>query len=395
MIERYTYHHLKLITSLLGIYLVTHFVYLIYFAQELFGSSGMLPAHLSPTYGYFPNILNFTTPEWLPTAFVVMLTVLSFLVVFGTEKKWVYLLLWFGWACLLNRNPLIRNPGMPYVGWLLLAFSVLFPIKNKEDFKLDRWVFWGAWSLLAVGYTLSGIDKLQSISWQNGTAIDHLLTNPLARDYWLTHFIQKQNWMHPLMTYLSLAMEILFLPLALSKRTRPWIWLGLVLMQLNILLVVDFADLTFGMLMFHLFVFDPNWIPNKIQKGAIVFFDGVCGLCNLSVDFLIQQDGSQHLMYSPLQGEGVKQYAQGIDSSKMDTLYVWTGEKLLSKSEAWIWVLSRLGGLWAVMVWPLKFVPLFILNYFYDLIAKHRYKIFGKKESCRIPKPHERKLFLD
>lgn len=396
MTNRYTFNHLKLVTSVFGAYLFLHFYYLMFYAQELFSNNGMLPAELSPAYGYFPNILNLATQSYLATVLVVVMTVLSLFVIAGTEKKLIYLVLWFGWACLLCRNPLIRNPGLPYVGWMLLAFAVIYPIKDRAQFRLDKYIFVGAWSLLAVGYSLSGLDKMQAISWQNGTTISHLLDNPLARDYFPTYFLLKHKWLHPIMSYMSLGFEVLFLPLALFKRTRPFIWLALVGMQLGILFVVDFADLTFGMMMIHLFTFDPNWIPNKIKKDAIVFFDGVCGLCNKSIDFLMVEDSNQNLKYSPLQGETIKKYSsQKISDENMQTLYVWTGTEMLEKSKAWLWLMSQLGGLWFLLALPLKLVPLKLMDALYALVAENRYKIFGKKETCRLPTPSERALFLD
>ena len=271
MIERFDYTHLRALTIAFGCYLFVHFVYLIYFAGEMFSADGMFPAHQSPTYGYFPNPFNILDHSWFATGFLILLTALSILVIKGVEKKWLFLILWFGWACLNTRNPLIRNPGMPYVGWMLLVFAVVFPIKDKDSFRFDKYLFYGAWSLLAIGYTMSGIDKLQSISWLNGSAITHLLENPLARDYWLTHFVLKQTWLHPLLTYSSLAMEVLFLPLALWKVTRPLIWMGLVSMQFGILLMVDFADLTFGMLMIHMLTFDPRWVPKRLWEKYLTF----------------------------------------------------------------------------------------------------------------------------
>ena len=395
MTERYSYFHLRAISTLFGLYLFTHFVYLIYFAGELFSASGMFPAELSPAYGFFPNPFNLIDTPIFATIFLTALTGLSLLVVAGVEKKWLFLLLWFGWACLNTRNPLIRNPGMPYVGWMLLAFAVIYPIKDQARFRLYKYIFIGAWSLLAVGYSLSGFDKLNSTSWQDGTAIGHLLVNPLARDYWLTHVLVNQTWLHPILTYASLGMELLFLPLALWRKTRPWIWLGLVIIQLNILLVVDFADLTFGMLMIHLFTFDPTWIPNRIKSGAVVFFDGVCGLCNQSVDFLIQEDSNQTLQYSPLQGEAVKRHNLNIDSENMNTLFIWTGEKMLTKSEGWLWLMGQLGGIWYLVTLPCRLIPYPIMNLVYDFIARNRYRIFGKRETCRLPSPEERSLFLD
>ena len=70
------------------------------------------------------------------------------------------------------------------------------------------------------------------------------------------------------MTWGALALELLALPFALSKRTRPWLWLALLTMHLGILATVDFADLTFGMLMIHVLTFDPNWLPKSRGKST-------------------------------------------------------------------------------------------------------------------------------
>src|SRR5690606_34884204 len=98
--------------------------------------------------------------------------------------------LWFGWAALFNRNNLISNPGVPYVGLLLLMIAIV------PDGEPGRWrgrpvapgdwfmpaaVWRGVWFLLAAGYTFSGLAKLGSPSWVDGTALHHLISNPLAR----------------------------------------------------------------------------------------------------------------------------------------------------------------------------------------------------------------------
>ena len=101
--------------------------------------------------------------------------------------------LWYGWAALFNRNPLISNPGIPYIG-LLLLLTTLVPAREHwrlpgsragSPFHVPRFVVVTAWILMAVGYSYSGIVKLASPSWVDGTAITHLLNNPLARDWFL------------------------------------------------------------------------------------------------------------------------------------------------------------------------------------------------------------------
>ena len=77
------------------------------------------------------------------------------------------------------------------------------------------------------------------------------------------------------------------------------------LMHLGILSLVSFADLTFGMLMVHFFTFDPRWFGENPRKGEkkVVLFDGVCGMCNRSVNLLMSIDARNLLLFSPLQGE--------------------------------------------------------------------------------------------
>ena len=105
---------------------------------------------------------------------------------------------------------------------------------------------------------------------------------------------------------------------------------------------------------------------------------------------------NQNLKYSPLQGETIKKYSsQKISDENMQTLYVWTGTEMLEKSKAWLWLMSQLGGLWFLLALPLKLVPLKLMDALYMLVAENRYKIFGKKETCRLPTPSERALFLD
>lgn len=127
----------------------------------------------------------------------------------------------------------------------------------------------------------------------------------------------------------------------------------------------------------------------------IVFFDGYCGLCSWAVDFLMARDKQKKFKYSPLQGEYIKNLAINIDISNLDTLYVYDGQRLLTKTKAWRILAYELGGIWKVLSICSKIIPIFILDSIYDLIAKHRYKFFGKKENCRLPTPDEREFFFD
>lgn len=134
----------------------------------------------------------------------------------------------------------------------------------------------------------------------------------------------------------------------------------------------------------------------NLQEQRIIFFDGLCNLCNASVDFVVSHDANRLFRFASLQselGEEVlkkhKLSAQAYDSFillEKGTLYI--------KSSAALRVARHLG-LPISLLWIFIIVPPFIRNAVYSWVAQNRYKWFGKKETCRLPTPEERALFLD
>lgn len=253
---------------LFGTYLVIHFAMLVPYANELFGASGILgdPA-LNPAHGLFPNPLDFALPApWL-TATMVFLTLVSALFLLDVARPAAALVLWFGWTALFHRNNLIANPSIPYIG-LLLVLCALVPT-GRASWAMPVWIPRCAWILLAVGYTFSGITKLGSPSWIDGSAIPRLLDNPLARPgMFRDAMLALPDLVLKLFTWGTLALEILFAPLVLSRRLRPWLWLATCGLHAGIIAVVDFADLSLGMLMVHAFVFDRRWLIRSASASC-------------------------------------------------------------------------------------------------------------------------------
>ena len=106
---------------------------------------------------------------------------------------------------------------------------------------------------------MSGRNTLGSPSWRDGRALRHVLELPLARDTPLrTALLSLPDWAFAGMTWGALAAEITALPLFFFRATRHYAWAGLIGMQLGILCLLNFADLTAGMLLFHAFVFEPG-----------------------------------------------------------------------------------------------------------------------------------------
>lgn len=126
------------------------------------------------------------------------------------------------------------------------------------------------------------------------------------------------------------------------------------------------------------------------MRDKVVIFDGVCGLCNASVNLLMRLDKKKTLRYSSLQGEYIKQLniEEGIDS----IVYVEQGI-VYYKSTAILKIVRSLGGGY-IFVKLLYIFPEMIRDFIYDVIAKHRYKIFGKMEQCRVPDEYEKEFFI-
>ena len=253
-----------------GAYLAIHFAHLVPWGAELFSREGVLPrAGLNPTYGILPNVLALWDSPAFITAFLAAMVALSVLFAAGVVRHAAALLLWYGWACLFNRNVLISNPSIAYVGVLLLLTTLVpgrEPLRafgrrvETADFYVPAAAYWTAWFLMAAGYSFSGIVKLASPSWVDGSAFWHIVQNPLARDGLLRDVVLGMpSWAFQLLTWKALALEILFLPLAVWHWTRPVVWCAMVFMHIGILALVSFADLSAGMLMVHLFTVDSRW----------------------------------------------------------------------------------------------------------------------------------------
>ena len=133
---------------------------------------------------------------------------------------------------------------------------------------------------------------------------------------------------------------------------------------------------------------------NKISFPVIIF-DGVCTLCNSSVDFVIRNDKKRQFRYTANQMEVGREILrdQGLDPDNIHSIYLYQDGKLYSKSTAALRV-ARLLGFPFSLTWGGMVIPAFIRDVVYDWIASNRYKWFGKKETCRLPSAEERALFL-
>ena len=132
------------------------------------------------------------------------------------------------------------------------------------------------------------------------------------------------------------------------------------------------------------------------KNKKVILFDGVCNLCNHSVLKVIKYDKKNIFLFAALQSEKGKEILDflKINPSKVDSIVLFNpGISYDIKSTAAIKIIQDFEGLWRVSFLFLYF-PEFIRNYFYDVIAKNRYKWFGKKEICMLPTPELIAKFL-
>jgi len=126
----------------------------------------------------------------------------------------------------------------------------------------------------------------------------------------------------------------------------------------------------------------------------IVFFDGVCKLCHGVVDWFLPLFPVGEIYFAPLQGPTALQTLQQQDLSLDSVIYYRDGQ-IFKKSQAIIWLIKDSKSILRKPIIMFHLIPSPILDFFYDLIARTRYQVFGKTDTCRIPTDYERKYFLD
>jgi predicted DCC family thiol-disulfide oxidoreductase YuxK len=133
----------------------------------------------------------------------------------------------------------------------------------------------------------------------------------------------------------------------------------------------------------------------QINSNPVILFDGVCNLCNGAVQFILRRDRTSTFRFASLQSA----YATSllarlhVDPAKEDTIFVYEDGRLFARSEAILRIASHLEGFSWMKIF--RIIPSFIRDGVYRLVARKRYAMFGKRESCMIPTPELRERFLE
>lgn len=134
-------------------------------------------------------------------------------------------------------------------------------------------------------------------------------------------------------------------------------------------------------------------MDSNLKTKRIVFFDGVCHLCNGFVDRTIRLDKGRTLLFAPLQGKTAEALLPKEQRESLQSLLYYDNGRVYSQSDAIIRIGRNLPFPHSLS-WIMAIVPRFIRDFFYAKIAANRYSLFGKSEFCRLPESHEKEYLL-
>ena len=132
------------------------------------------------------------------------------------------------------------------------------------------------------------------------------------------------------------------------------------------------------------------------EINNVIFFDGVCNLCNSSVNFVIDRDAKGVFKFSTLQSSFAKRMLEqnGFNSLELESIVFYSDNKFYKRSRAALEIAKKMSGGWPLM-YAFIIVPGFLRDAIYNLIAAKRYQWFGRTDSCRIPTPELESRFFD
>lgn len=134
---------------------------------------------------------------------------------------------------------------------------------------------------------------------------------------------------------------------------------------------------------------------NEDRDHAVIFFDGVCNLCNHSVQFIIKRDHKDYFRFAALQSDIARQKLSDFEfnAENLKTIILLENGEVYFRSTAALRIARQLGGGWPIL-FGLIIIPAVIRDFVYKLIANNRYRIWGKTESCMVPSPELKSKFL-
>jgi len=293
------------------------------------------------------------------------------------------------------------QPAHPYGSWAA---------RGRPDpaggWRFRTQLFVSLWFIMAVAYGGMGIAMLLDTEqgWRMGDGLANLLAAE-DRAVALPQMLAAGTW-------LILALHLAFAPLALVGRLRSWLWGSMVIVNIALAASLDLQAFRLGLLPLHLFTFDPGWIRPLPRRGRTeqpppwspradepetIFYDGYCGLCHRWVRFVLSEDRTGNTFaFAPLQSPAFEKAVPASQRADLpDSVVVQRADgRLLTRSDAVIYLCKRLGGIWRPIGALMQWLPRFIRDGIYNAVAAVRHRLFTRpKEACPMLPPTLRSRF--
>ncbi|MEE2789750.1 MAG: DCC1-like thiol-disulfide oxidoreductase family protein [Myxococcota bacterium] len=324
-------------------------------------------------------------PLFMPGAFLGCSVVgvgLALGLMLGWKRRFVGLSALVMWLITLGPDLMITDPPTLFVFCAFIAFVLPEPgepmaVDEPVSFwrvpqRLQRWLLPG----LLFAYTCFG--------WSE---IAFMMAAPMAD---AANSMPRQSWL----SFLICGAASFALPCFIFRALRPWCWTLAVCIQLLCVLSLRADGETVLFLVAHFLAFDGRWLrPKRFSDSpCIVYFDGVCGLCNRAVDFIIQEDFERTFMFASIQSKT----AQALNSpiiNEGQSMVLQVGQTLHYRSDAVLLIAAGMGGGWRLIA-CLRIVPRPFRDFAYHVVQLNRYRMFGRHATCRLPTEDESHLFL-
>lgn len=138
-----------------------------------------------------------------------------------------------------------------------------------------------------------------------------------------------------------------------------------------------------------------NKINTLRNTKSIILFDGLCNFCDRSVQFVLKRDSKDHYLFASLQSDTTKEFLKNQDEKlrNTDSILLVTKDRILIKSSAALKIATKLDGFWFLSS-IFFIIPKVVRDIAYDMIAKRRYRWFGKYDTCKVPTEKQADKFL-
>jgi len=129
---------------------------------------------------------------------------------------------------------------------------------------------------------------------------------------------------------------------------------------------------------------------------AVMLFDGVCNLCNGAVQFIVRRDSAGSIRFAALQSDAASKILaeNGLPTDYLKTIVLVEDGRAYTHSTAALRIARRLSGAWPLFYYLFVWVPRPLRDLVYNLVARNRYRLFGRSEACMVPTPELRARFL-